>query len=349
MSVVAPVDVENVLRQYVELTRREMERFLPRPGDPDAGLLASLTRQYPNRRAKGIRPALLLATCQAYGGSVHEAVGPAVAIEMLHNAFLIHDDVEDESELRRGQPTLHRTHGVPIAINTGDALTVLALRPLADRSMLGSRLSQLVFDETLRMARQTVAGQALELGWRRQNVINLDPADYFRLVFQKTCCYTTIFPIRIGALIGSRGALDRASMDALSQFGFYLGAAFQIRDDLLNLVGVEHRYGKELRGDLHEGKRTLMLIHLLSAVNDREREWLLGYFGRPLAERTDDEAVRILDLMRHYGSLDFAATWGQAIATAAHTAFRTAFADVRGSTHVDFLQAMIRYMLERSS
>jgi geranylgeranyl diphosphate synthase type II len=348
MTADTTASVDSALAEYAELTRREMERYLPPPVEDDDARLALLTREYPDRRSKGVRPALVFAACQAFGGSLREAIGPAIAIEMLHNAFLIHDDLEDESELRRGEPTLHRVHGVPMAINAGDALTVHALTPLADRSLLGSRLSQRVLDETLRMARQTVAGQGIELRWRRDNVLDLTPASYFNLVLQKTCCYTTIYPLRIGAIIGSRGSLDSSTMTALSQFGFYLGAAFQIRDDLLNLVGSEDEYGKELLGDLHEGKRTLMLIHLLTEADEADRTWVATYLASAIMDRTPAQAAHLLNLMQRYGSIDFATTWGHAIATAAHYVFNEAFAEALPSVHRDFLQAMIEYMLERS-
>ncbi len=78
----------------------------------------------------------MLAACQAFGGSLRDAMGPAVSIEMLHNAFLIHDDIEDGSDLRRGQATLHRLHGVPVAINAGDALAMMAMQPLRDRAAI---------------------------------------------------------------------------------------------------------------------------------------------------------------------------------------------------------------------
>jgi geranylgeranyl diphosphate synthase, type II len=347
MVATAPVDVDATLARYAEITRRHMERFLPAVDADDS--LGPLARDYPGRPSKGIRPALVFAACQAYGGAIREAVGPAVAIELLHNAFLIHDDLEDESVLRRGQPTLHQLHGVPLAVNTGDALAVLALVPLNDRSELGSRLSQRVMDEMLQMARHTTAGQGLELRWRRDNTLTLQPDDYFQLILQKTCCYTTIYPLRIGALIGSHATLDEPALEAISQFGFYLGAAFQIRDDLLNLVGSEEVYGKESLGDLHEGKRTLMLIHLLGEAGASDRDWLAGYLARPIATRSHDEAAHVLDLMERYGSLEFAYTWGHAIATAAHNAFDRAFVDVAPSPHLDFLRAMIPYMLERTS
>jgi geranylgeranyl diphosphate synthase type II len=100
----------------------------------------------------------------------------------------------------------------------------------------------------------------MELGWRAENVVDLTAADYLDLVTLKSSAYTTIYPLRIGALIGSWGAAD---LEAISTFGFYLGAAFQIHDDVLNLVGGTGGYGKESLGDLYEGKRTLIVIDVL--------------------------------------------------------------------------------------
>jgi geranylgeranyl diphosphate synthase type II len=343
----AVLDVEETLERYYRLTRREMERFLPSGAETDGGL-GPLVRDYPSRGGKGIRPALVLATCQAYGGSRREAIAPAATIELLHNAFLIHDDIEDESELRRGRPTLHELHGVPLAINAGDALAVAALAVLNEPGELGARLSQRITSEVLQMARRTTAGQSLELKWRHDNELDLRPEDYFDLVLQKTCCYTTIYPLRVGALVGSRGALDDVALEPISQFGYYLGAAFQIRDDLLNVIGDEARYGKEARGDLREGKRTLMLIHLLSAAAAADRSWLATYLASPINERRPEDVERVFAMMEANGSLDFAETWGRAIATEAHAAFARAFSDVRPSVHVDFLAALVPYMLERS-
>ena len=145
--------------------------------------------------------------------------------------------------------------------------------------------------EVLQMAIRTTAGQSLELRWRRDNALDLQPEDYFHLILQKTCCYTTMYPLRIGALIGSRGALDDDALEPITQFGYYLGAAFQIRDDLLNLVGAPATYGKEALGDLREGKRTLMLIHLLQAADPRDRAWLAAYLDRPISGRRPDESA----------------------------------------------------------
>ena len=115
-----------------------------------AGLLSAVPDREPRRYlydplsahlsriGKSIRPALCIATCQAFGGDAAAATRSAIAIEMLHNAFLVHDDVEDESELRRGQPTMHVEHGVPLAVNAGDMLNALSVRMLRENlSVLG--------------------------------------------------------------------------------------------------------------------------------------------------------------------------------------------------------------------
>jgi geranylgeranyl diphosphate synthase type II len=340
--------VEATLGRYSRLTRDAMDRYLQ--GRVPTRYLYDLVRDYPSRAGKGIRPSLLLATCQAFGGSVEEAVGPAVAIELAHNAFLVHDDVEDGSAQRRGRPTLHRLHGMPLAVNAGDALAVLALEPLRDGTPLSGRVSRRVSEEFLVMLTRTIEGQATELGWRANNVVDLEPADYLELIGQKTCWYTTVWPLRVGALIGSSGT---APLDAVTRFGFYLGAAFQIRDDLLNLVGSEARYGKELLGDLREGKRTLMLIHLLASAAPDERRAVVAYLAGAaggdgsVGPAPPMTAKQVLELMVRHGSLDFAFQFGQGVAAAAYESFYQAFAHVPPSPHRDFVEALIPYMLER--
>jgi len=339
--------VEATLARYGDLTRAAMAHILGAGANGSGGTpyVTDLVLDYPSRSGKALRPALVLATCQAFGGSVRDAMGPAVAIEMLHNAFLIHDDVEDRSTRRRGRPTLHEVHGVPLAINAGDALALAALRPLRDHTVLGSRLQQAVIDEFLDMADRTIAGQARELGWRRDNVVDLQPDDYLELIGAKTCWYTTIYPLRVGALVGSRGAAD---LEALSRFGFFLGAAFQIRDDLLNLVGAEDEVGKEPLDDIREGKRTLMLIHALGAAGASDRAWLVRYLALPEEQRTAAHVARVLDLMAEHGSLDFAAAYGQGIAAAARERGGEGVAGVGPSTHRSFVEGLVPYMLERS-
>ncbi len=256
------------LRQYAELTRDAMAEAIT--GGEPADYLYDLVRDYTSRRGKGLRPGLLLAAADACGAATRTALPAAAALELLHTAFLIHDDVEDHSRLRRGQPTLHELHGVALAVNAGDALANLAVRPLTSTAFPRYRSREVLAE--LRLAiRQTTEGQALELGWRRHAVVDLTPLDYLELVGRKTCWYTTMAPLRIGAQLGRW----RPDPTALDRLGFLAGCAFQIRDDLLDLAP-GGQAGKTPRSDVVEGKRTLVLIHLLSVAAPTERAWVVA-------------------------------------------------------------------------
>ncbi|HYZ98745.1 MAG TPA: polyprenyl synthetase family protein, partial [Acidimicrobiales bacterium] len=279
------------------------------------------------------------------GGRDEDARDAAVAIEMLHNAFLVHDDVADGSERRRGRPTLPAEFGPALALNAGDALAVLAHRVLRRHARrLDDATAERLFEEFDTMALRTLEGQAIELGWRHDPVTRPTPEDYLELIMHKTCWYTTIHPLRVGALLGSGG---RADLRPMVRFGFHLGAAFQIRDDLLNLVGDESRYGKEINGDLREGKPTLVLIHLIGAAEGADRSLVERYLRLPPAERTPGVVAEIRGLVDAYGSIDFARAYAAGIASPALDAFDAAFAAARPGPDRDFVRALVPYMLGR--
>jgi geranylgeranyl diphosphate synthase, type II len=336
--------VRERLEEYGAAARARMREYLRDRQFHHA--FHELVADYPERGGRALRASLCLATARAFGAAPAEALNSAVALELLHNAFLVHDDLEDESEERRGRPTLHVRHGAPLAINAGDALAVLSLRPLIDNvGMLGARLALRILEEAERMARESVEGQALELWWRQHHVTDLEEADYLRMVLKKTCWYTTIYPMRVGALIGTR---DGVELDSYLHFGFFVGAAFQIQDDLLNLVGDEASYGKERDGDIWEGKRTLMLIHLLNAMDPEPRARLAQVLGRPRLERTREEVQWVREQMDRYGSIDYARQVAHGLAGAALHEFALAFADVPDSPDKDFLAALPTWVIERA-
>ncbi|HLF43259.1 MAG TPA: polyprenyl synthetase family protein [Acidimicrobiia bacterium] len=336
-------DFLNELEAYSGMARRAAISYLP--GQGAASYLVAPASEYLGRGGKGLRPALCLATCQAFGGGVDEALPSAAAIELLHTAFLVHDDVEDDSELRRGAPTLHRRYGRALAINAGDGLAVFALGALRDNERrLGRRLAARIWSEFDFMARQTVDGQAVELGWQRDGATNLTPDDYLDLIMKKTCWYTTVLPLRVGALIGSKGGVD---LKPMLRFGFFLGAAFQIRDDILNLTGSPEVYGKELLGDIREGKRTLMLLHLLAAAAPPDREQVDRYLALDPRDRSDAVISEIFAMMQDHGSMAFAEEFAQGIARSAVVAFGEAFGDVPNSSARRFVLNLIPYMVER--
>src|SRR4029078_7425450 len=202
-----------------------------------------------------------------------------------------------------------------------------------------------VLRETERMASESIEGQAIELGWRRDNDTTLTDADYLHMVLKKTCWYTTIHPTRLGALIATG---DERELDRFVRFGFLLGAAFQIQDDILNLVGDGARYGKELDGDLLEGKRTLVLIHLLREMNAIERARLTEFLGLQRAERAVSDVRWIRERMDAYGSIEYARQVSHAFAGAAQHECAALFGAFPDSRDKRFIEALPRWVIERS-
>ncbi|OBI40570.1 geranyl transferase [Mycobacterium kyorinense] len=335
--------VDERLREVAKLVRRSMLDAMP-DGEPSQWLYAPM-REYPSRPGKALRPALCLSAGRAFGADSDELLGLAVTIELLHNAFLVHDDVADGSEMRRGRPTLAATHGIAAALNAGDALAVVAGQVLRRATRrLDRDLAELVWAEFDTMAMRTLEGQALEVGWQLDKVEDLRPDDYLHLIMHKTCWYTTIHPLRVGAMVGSRGT---AHLDPLVRFGFHFGAAFQIRDDLLNLVGDERVYGKEILGDLYEGKRTLPLVHLLSVADGRDLEVVRDYLHLSRSERSTELVHRVRTLMDSYGSIAYTSEFAEGILLVAEEYFEQAFADAKPGPDLDFLRALVPYVWAR--
>ena len=335
--------VAEVLDEYGRAASATVERYFA--ADAPSPYLHDLVVDYPRRGGKMMRSSLCIAHARAHGGSLEEALLTAAAIEMLHNGLLIHDDIQDGSEQRRGRPTLHALHGVPLALNAGDMLVLFSLRPLMDNApRTGEWVALEVLRETEVMARESAEGQALELGWRDLNATEVSEADYLKMVLKKTAWFSTIYPARVGALIGSHGRVDPA---CFMHFGFLLGAAFQIQDDLLNLVG-DASYGKELNGDLYEGKRTLMLIHARRSAAPGDRERIDAILATPRGARTPEQVAWLRGLIDTHGSIDHARMVVEALLGAATYEFERVYGGLPDSRDKAFIRALIPWVLHRS-
>jgi geranylgeranyl diphosphate synthase, type II len=341
-DVLPAMPMAEAMARYAGPTRAELKRYLT-AGLP-APYLDDLLEDYPSRGGKLLRPSICIANARAFGGGAESAARCAAAIEILHNALLIHDDIQDASDMRRGRPTLHALHGVPLAINAGDALMFAALPPLIDALRpFGADVARQALEVSMTMARETAEGQALELGWRDQNVIALDETDYLRMAMKKTARLGMVWPAQLGLIIGSRG---RADPERVVRFGYFLGAAFQIEDDLRNL-SADPGYGKEMNGDLFEAKRTLMLIHVHQACGRRDRARLDAFLARPRAERPPEDVLWLAKLMQTLGSIDYARDVAAAIGGAAMHEFTVAYDGVPASEDLAFLQGLVRWVFER--
>jgi geranylgeranyl pyrophosphate synthase/uncharacterized protein with NAD-binding domain and iron-sulfur cluster len=345
-DVVGPGGFLERLTWYREMLADELTSAVPAT-EPQKHMYG-LARDFMSRSGKGLRPALCLATTRAHGGRVQDALLAAAGLEMLHNAFLVHDDIEDGSDTRRGVPTMHRQAGVPIAVNTGDAMNALATR-LFRRSAqnLPPAATLRLLDEVDHMVIETLEGQALELGWVRDNNLSIGPDDYLRLVLKKTAWYSFIHPLRIGALVANPGDSNLSRFD---RFGYLLGLAFQITDDVLNLNGSLGRYGKEIDGDLWEGKRTLVMAHTLKHAGPQDRQWMGEFLSRPREKRLPREVARLHELLERTGSIKWAAASAKAFADAALVEFdKTAFAGVPEGPDLSWLRSSVRYLVDRDS
>ena len=333
--------LEDYLSEVKGLILEEIQAMVP--NNRYGPILYELMLRYPLRAAKGLRPALAIAACRALGGKLQDVLSSAAVLELYHNAFLIHDDIEDGSLARRGHPTLHREFGVPIAINVGDAMLALSLSPLLENMRtLGLGKALKVLQTVQRMALHSAEGQALELHWIRQGAFSLQDKDYARLVFKKTCWYTFIAPLLVGGIIA--GA-NESQLILLRRFGGFLGVAFQIQDDVLNLVANEALYGKEIDGDLWEGKHTLILMHALRNLPKAPREHALKILQKPRPQKTAQEVQTLKRHVLEQGSLDYARAWSQRLSTKAGLLLERL--ELGPSTHQQFLNELVDYVTTR--
>lgn len=281
----------------------------------------TMLRDYPQRGGKGIRSELLLASAQVHGvqpGSAEweGALWLAAALELFQNWVLIHDDIEDDSEERRGQPALHRLHGVALAINAGDALHAYMWGAVWKSGVPGG------MQEFLTMIHRTAEGQHLDLSWVEHRRWDLQETDYLEMVRLKTAYYTVVIPLRLGSL-----AAGHPPSEAFTAAGLALGEAFQIRDDVLNLIGDPIKYGKEIGGDLLEGKRTLIVLHWLAHAPDEQRHVFLDQMRR---NRADKDPAVIADIHRWLvdsGSVQHAQDYANAQAKRGLQLLESAFSD----------------------
>jgi geranylgeranyl diphosphate synthase type I len=284
-----------ILEQYKGEVESELEQHLPRTGEPSE-FYASVWDLL-DRGGKRIRPALTFLACECVQGRREDCIGAAAAVELLHNMTLVHDDIEDESELRRGKPCIHKIYGIPTAINAGDAMLIKVFE-IANSSKIPQDRRHSLISRIAKRAYEITLGQAFEFSMLNRKEFTED--DVIRLLRHKT-----------GALIGlstESGAIagggSQEQIQALGKFGETVGIAFQIVDDILNVKGDVKEYGKEIGGDIREGKKTVMASHLLSVATSPDKKTFMRSLGKKGI--TKSEIRKAIGLYDKYGSVDYA-------------------------------------------
>lgn len=278
-----------------EATRADLDRYLYQP-----------LERFTASGGKRTRPALALLGCEAVGGDPAAALSTAAAIEYFQSAALIHDDIADKSELRRGEPCTYVTEGTGVAINIGDLGLVNVLALVLRDEKLPADVRSDVAERLVQMEERTLEGQALDLGWARDGRWDISVEDYLYMASHKTAYYSAAVPLVTGALCGG-GTPEQ--LRALDEFGMRAGLAFQLQDDLLNLVGDAEAQGKDFRSDITEGKRTLVVVHALANAAPAARERLIQI----LSAKEKDPAVlaEAVDIMQATGSVEYARAYAE--------------------------------------
>jgi geranylgeranyl diphosphate synthase, type II len=297
------------LDEVVPRIDREMFRYLPE-AEPLAQLYAPM-RDYPLRGGKRFRSAMVLLACEALGGPRDRALPAAAAFEMFQSFALVHDDIEDGSEIRRGKPCLHRIHGIPLSLNVGDALYAKVFEILlSNRRLLGEGTTLNLISEMVDGSRETFEGQAYDIGWAGDGGVPTVEM-FMTMLRKKTGWYSGRGPCTAGAIIaGANPGMVRE----IGSFGEAIAIAFQLRDDLLNIQVTEGEarrapgatsggYGKEWGGDIAEGKRTLMVIDLLNVCDGAERTRALEILDRDRDRNTPEEIEWVIARMTACGAV----------------------------------------------
>ncbi|MEW6748304.1 MAG: polyprenyl synthetase family protein [Candidatus Micrarchaeota archaeon] len=251
------------------------------------------------RGGKRIRPAMCLLSCGAVGGKAQSALETAAIIELFHNFTLIHDDIEDGAQFRRGEPALHVSCGMPVALNSGDALYTLLWKRLVTMDLEPKRLLRLQ-GMCAEAFKRVVDGQGVEISWIQDGRFDVSESDYLGMIDGKTSALMGL-SCEAGAYLGDA---KPGTCKPLRDYGEMLGAAFQIHDDVLNLTGDFSKYQKEIGGDISEGKRTLMVVHCLENAPEAERNELKSILSSHTQEKR--KIQKAISILEKHGSIDFA-------------------------------------------
>lgn len=263
----------------VEELRERVDEALPALAvDAEPAELYDPVRYVLASQGKRIRPILLLLTAEAFGTAAATALPASLAVEVFHNFTLVHDDIMDNADARRGQPTVHVEWDEGTAILTGDLLFAMSYDLLAQVEGADLREMMQVYHT---MVERLCRGQALDKAFEARSDVTVD--EYLQMIDCKTSALLQA-AFELGGIIG--GATE-AQRQHLQQLGRHVGRAFQIQDDLLDLTANTDRWGKAVGGDLVEGKKTFIVLRALERASGAEYEWfarIVNNGGLPSAD-----------------------------------------------------------------
>lgn len=249
---------------------------------------------------KRLRPTLTLLGCELSGGDPQNAVPAALAVELIHNFTLIHDDIMDDADTRRGAPTVYRKWGTNDAILSGDMMFALGFEQLnryKEFEEIGKERYGILFETLLSGVRTVCEGQSRDMSFETEQEITLD--DYFTMIGQKTAALLQT-SIQLGAIVG--GA-EREEIEKIGQIAYDAGIAFQVQDDLLDAVGDYEKLGKTIGGDIREQKKTCLYVAALELGEERHRKQLQYWYSQEFSI-SEEQSREIVGIFKSTGAID---------------------------------------------
>lgn len=234
---------------------------------------------------KQLRPLLVLLGHQLFDANISSSLPASHAIEMFHNFTLLHDDIMDNSSIRRGEPTVHIKYNVNTAILSGDLMLIQSYRFLAEATTDPLIFKQ-IFDIFTKTATEICEGQQYDVDFETSNLITIP--DYLQMIALKTAVLLGA-ALQIGALLAGSTAADAVH---LYEFGLNLGVAFQIQDDLLDTFGNAENFGKRIGGDILNNKKTVLLLHAQEIADDTQKKQLQDWLDAS-PKNIEEEAAKI--------------------------------------------------------
>jgi len=231
---------------------------------------------------KRIRPSMTILACNIYDDNIEKAIMPALGMEVFHNFTLLHDDLMDQADKRRHQPTVHKKWNTNTAILSGDAMLIAAYQLIGETDTPYLKNMLQLFSQT---ALEICCGQQYDMEFEQRPTVS--EAEYMEMIRLKTavliaCCLKT------GAIIGGASVADT---EHLYQSGIHFGLAFQLQDDLLDVYGNTDTFGKNIGGDILCNKKTFLLIHALDLADTRQQS-KMNFFNDPTNRFTPAEKIQ---------------------------------------------------------
>ncbi len=294
-------------KQYIELHRQSVYdticKYVPMKEPIEH---YKIIRDYIDRQGSYRRPGIVMLTGQMFGAKQDELLLIAAAEQLSEDWILMQDDAEDDSELRRGKPAAQRIYGWVHAMNATDTGHIAMWRMVKDYMLkAGQKDGNRMFEKFYDMLAYTVEGQYIENKFihNTKDIGTASETLYYRIVDSKTCYYTVYGPMQIGAIAAKQ---PDSVLEMLKDIGTAAGKAFQITDDILDMVADEKVFGKKRFGDLYEGKLTLMILHAYEQATDKEKEQIDRIYQKDRSQKSAQEIQFLVDTINKYKGLEYA-------------------------------------------